>query len=869
MALDAGQRLGAYEILDAIGAGGMGEVYRARDTRLNRDVAIKVASEKFSERFEREARAIAALNHPNICTLYDVGPNFLVMELVEGESPKGPMPFEEALTIARQVASALEAAHEQGIVHRDLKPGNIKVKPDGTVKVLDFGLAKVGPRTTSVEAPENSPTISMAATQAGMILGTAAYMSPEQARGKNVDKRADIWAFGVVLYELLTGKRLFEGEDLTETLAAVVKEKPDLSDVPVQVRRVLERCLEKDPKKRLRDISGVELLLEQPATVPQAVASLPRQRARWLWPAVAGVAIVGLAVLAFVHVREKQPVAQVLRYVIEPTSAIVPRQMALSPDGRHIAMIGTGERGVQLWTQALDALQPQPLPGSNGASYPFWSPDGRQIGFFAEGKLKKIAITGGPAISLCNAQDARGGSWNQDGVIIFATVGSVLKRVGMAGGEPVPLFPGSASGNGHRFPQFLPDGRHFVYLDSDGKPPGIYLASLDANPASQNSRQLLGDDSNAQYVPPLERSSVGHLLFVRQQTLMAQPVDSDTMKLSGDAFVVAEQISRGQTPGYYYFSVSGNGILVHQSGASGTRQDTWLDRNGKPIGTIGGWYTTSGRLALSPDGTRLVTERDSIPNGDLWITELDRATESRLTLGEARLSMAPVWSPDGTKVVFAASITGRNGVLNLYQRAADGTGQNELLLESNVPKIPTDSYGQYIVFRQATSGRTGFDLFALPMSGDKKPIPLLNSEFNEVMGTVSPDGRWLAYASDKTGIYEVYVRPFAPGKPATGEWQVSLGDGRDPHWRGDSRELFFVTSTRKMMAVDVRAAGDSFVRGTPRELFAMPYVTASVTLTRYAVTKDGQRFMMAAELTGSATTDPIYVTVNWLAGISK
>src|SRR5262245_11182160 len=420
MSLDAGQKLGAYEILHAIGIGGMGEVYRARDTRLSRDVAIKITSEKFSERFEREARAIAALNHPNICTLYDVGPDFLVMELVEGEAPKGPMPLDEALKVARQVASALEAAHEQGIVHRDLKPGNIKVRPDGTVKVLDFGLAKVAPRTASGEATENSPTISFVATQAGMILGTAAYMSPEQARGKNVDKRTDIWAFGVVLYELLTGKRLFEGEDLTETLASVVKEKPDLTDVPAHVRRLLERCLEKDPKKRLRDISSVELLLEeQPTPSTQAVSSRPRQRARWLWPAVAGVAVLGFAALAFVHFREKQSLAQVLRFTIEPPGAVVTRQMALSPDGRHIAMAGTGELGLQLWVQALDELQSQPLPGTNGASYPFWSPDGRQIGFFADGKLKKIAIGGGPATSLCNAPEALGGSWSREGVIIF------------------------------------------------------------------------------------------------------------------------------------------------------------------------------------------------------------------------------------------------------------------------------------------------------------------------------------------------------------------------------------------------------------------------------------------------------------------
>ena len=507
MPLNPGTRLGNYEVLAMVGAGGMGEVYRAHDSRLGRDVAIKTSAAQFTERFEREARAVAALNHPNICTLHDVGPNYLVMEYVDGESPKGPLPLDEALRIARQIANALDAAHEKGIVHRDLKPGNIKVKADGSVKVLDFGLAKtMAPGTGGLESADasHSPTISLAATQAGMILGTAAYMAPEQARGKSIDKRVDIWAFGVVLYELLTGERLFEGEDMTETLASVVKQQPDLTKVPQQVRKLLGKCLEKDPKKRLRDIGDVWELLAEPAPALPSTTTTSTARFRFAPWIVAAVLAAGLTAISWRHFRESPPPEHVLRYTIPGPEDVTILSFAVSPDGRNVAISG-GISKRQLWLYPLNSLQGKPLASTEDATYPFWSPDSRNIGFFAQGKLKRIAVSGGPSQTIAAAPNGAGGSWNSDGTIVFAPSfnGNEMQRVQAAGGETSNVIKTTVPAAG---PVFLPDGRHFLYtqVSRGQEEAGIYFASLDG----KENRRILADLSTVIFVP-----SAGQKLF--------------------------------------------------------------------------------------------------------------------------------------------------------------------------------------------------------------------------------------------------------------------------------------------------------------------------------------------------------------------
>lgn len=505
MTISAGMRLGPYEIIAPIGKGGMGEVYRALDPRLGREVAIKVSAEQFSERFEREARAIAALNHPNICQLYDVGPNYLVMEYVEGAEPRGPMPVEEALRIAKQIADALEAAHEKGIVHRDLKPANIKVKQDGTVKVLDFGLAKVATPSGAATDPSNSPTLTIAATEAGMILGSAGYMSPEQARGKEVDKRADIWAFGVVLYQMLTGERLFEGDTVSDTLAAVLRKEPDFERVPVKVRRLVTRCLEKDPKKRLRDIGDAWQLLEEPSARMEA----PR-RSKLPW-AIAAVLLIALGGLSFVHFREMPPAPMAMRLPIALPGFRSFYSLALSPDGGTLAFNALPAVGLgQIYLRSLDSSDIRPLSGTVGARTPFWSSDGRSLGFFLGGKLKIVSASGGPAQTLCDSGLGSGGTWNRDGVILFANaVSNQIVRVSAAGSTCIPLLKPTNNAR-YSAPEFLPDGDHFLYVSDGGgeeSQAGVYLGSLE-NP---EGRRILADQSSVLYAPP--QSPIKSLIF--------------------------------------------------------------------------------------------------------------------------------------------------------------------------------------------------------------------------------------------------------------------------------------------------------------------------------------------------------------------
>jgi predicted Ser/Thr protein kinase len=670
MSLSAGDRVGPYEILALIGAGGMGEVYQAHDTRLRRDVAIKVSAERFSERFETEARAIASLNHPNVCTLHDVGPNYLVMELVEGQTlaeriADGAIPLDEVLAIAKQIADALEAAHEKGITHRDLKPGNIKIKPDGVVKVLDFGLAKMGGTPTAKS--DNSPTLTMSATQAGVILGTAAYMSPEQARGKPVDKRADIWAFGVVLYEMLTGKRLFQGEDLTDTLASVVKDAPRLDEVPASVRRLLGKCLEKDPKKRLRDIGDVWGFLEDE---PASQRSAPRGIAGWI---VAAMFAVAAGALAFTHFREKPPVAELVRFQIPAPEKenFGTRGFALSPDGRRLAFLVRSESGVdQLWVRALDTLLARPLAGTEGATGPFWSPDSRSIAFGVEGKLKKVDASGGPPQTLCDLPPGMGavpvsGAWNRDGVMIFEAFPHLMRCEAGGVASVLTTADNSRGERSHTSPAFLPDGRHFVYLAGSlaTLTSSIRVGSLDAKPEQQPSERLASTDSTRGFVyapsqePEPSSSSLGYLLLVRAGSIMAQPFNARKLALTGEAALIADDLGDHGT-----YSASMTGVLAYQASTYG-RPLTWVDRKGNPGDAPPGIPSYVNAWNLSPDGTRMAGVVTPIGEG-IRLYNFSLGNSSRFTSGSNN-DQSPVWSKDGSRIIF---VSFRDGVWNVVQK---------------------------------------------------------------------------------------------------------------------------------------------------------------------------------------------------------
>ena len=879
MPLSAGERLGPYEILEQIGAGGMGEVYRAHDTRLRRDVALKVSHQQFTERFEREARAIAALNHPNICSLFDVGPNFLVMEYVEGEAPQGPIPLEEALRIARQIADALSEAHEKGITHRDLKPANVRIKPDGTVKVLDFGLAKMSEPKEGASGAQatQSPTLSMAATQAGMILGTAAYMAPEQAKGKPVDRRADIWAFGVVLHELLTGRRIFEGEDVTETMAAVVLKEPQWDGVPVEVRRLLKKCLEKDPKKRLRDIGDVWELLDEPATrteSPPQVENLPRPK--WPW-AVAGVMTLALAALAFLHFRETPPPEHILSYTLTPPDGVQNiHSFAVSPDGRTIVMAAAVNGKRQLWQRPLDALQWQPMPSTDGGAYPFWSPDSRNIAFFAGGKLRRIAASGGPSQPVCDAADGRGGSWNRDDVIVFSPTpqDTAVQRVPAGGGVPVDV---TRTKGVYRFPRFLPDGRHFLYLVSGSTPEknGTYVSTLDGT----ENRRVLADNSSVEFALSAA-GRLGHLLFIRENTLMAQPFDSGNTQLAGDVYPVGEGVNFTSVNNFAPVTASGNGVLLYWTGggggAGGTNQIVWYDRTGKLLETV----VPPGPVlmpAISPDEKTIAFSRgdSGSANRDIILRDLGRQNDRRLTT-DASANITPFFSPDGDRVVFRSNRDGHLG--DLYQRASTGSGRDELLLSTPGAKM-VDHWsrdGRFMVYTEQDP-KAKNDLWVLPMGPDGKPsgkpMPFVHSEFNEGHGQLSPDSRWMAYTSDKTGQPEVYVQPFPS---ADNELRISTGGGQQPRWRGDGKELFYATPDGKLTAVTVTAmpGPKPFLKaGAPLALFDAHFSSQTQNFFNYDVTADGKRFLVAANPSAASSagpsTPPLTVRVNWNAGIQK
>jgi serine/threonine protein kinase/Tol biopolymer transport system component len=870
MTLSAGNLLGPYEILEPIGAGGMGEVYKARDTRLDRIVAIKISNERFTERFELEARAVAALNHPNICTLHDVGPNYLVMEYIEGESPKGPMSLDEALRIARQIADALEAAHERGITHRDLKPANIKIKPDGTVKVLDFGLAKLA--ATSSGSGERSPTFTIGMTEAGMILGTASYMAPEQARGKATDKRADIFAFGVVLHEMITGKRLFGGEDAGEMLAKVIRDEPDLSDAPPSVHRLLVECLQKDPRKRLRDIGDVWRLLEgAPAAVASgALEPAPPRKAQWLWPAAAAVLLLSTGALAFVHFREKPPVAVPVRFEILPPPKTTLNTFSISPDGRKLVFDARGADGRNsLWLRQMDSLQLRELPGTEGVNLgAAWSPDSQSVAFMAAGNLKKLDIAGGSPQNLATyTNPAAGISWSRQDVILFGSAG-VINRVSASGGEasPVTAVDSKQGDVAQIYPFFLPDGKDFLYyrVMSSKDSSGVYTGSLDAKPAEQGQKRLFVSGAGAVYVAPSAGSgaSGGYLFFLRGEALMAQPFDVGRLELTGRAVQVADRVSTNTFGGL--FSISSNGVLAHAATGGEKRQLTWYDREGKVVGHTGE-SATRDELELSPDGTQVAEGRmDDRGTWVVWMLDLARGTNTRLSF-EAGGGSA-TWSPDGTQIV---SAPGGGQSADLYRKPANGAGQGEVLFHSDEIKTPDDwsRDGRFIIFMQREKN-AGTDLWVLPMEGDRKPVPYMMTPFNEAQAKFSPDGHWVVYTSNESGKREVYVQPFPVA--TGGKWPVSNGGGSQPRWSRDGKELFYFAPDSTLMAVSVTTTGGTFQPGVPKALFRAPILGGAGGgaggAWRWDISPDGKRFLINTAL-DEATASPVTIVLNWQSAV--
>jgi Tol biopolymer transport system component/predicted Ser/Thr protein kinase len=838
-------RLGPYQIEGLIGQGGMGKVYKARDTRLGRTVAIKTSSTRFNERFEREARAVAALNHPHICQLYDVGPDYLVMEYIEGTPLKGPLPVDRALKYGEQILDALDAAHRKGIVHRDLKPGNILLSKQG-IKLLDFGLAQIA-------AGPGDATITQM-TQTGAVMGTPAYMAPEQREGRQADARSDIYSFGCVLHEMLTGKRA------TADGAAVA---PPLEDI-------LRTCLEADPDERWQSARELKHALRWTAAAKPVTAAPARS---WLgiagWIA-AGAFAVG-AVWAGLHYRQPPAAAPVaFRFQIPFTGApATSGAFALSPDGHQLAFTAVGPDGIRrLWIRALDSLEVRPLPGADVSQQAnplvFWSPDSRFIAFDAGRRLRRIDISSGVAQTICELPGLEvGGSWNKDGVIILGNDSprGGLLRVSAAGGTASPLTKVDPSRNErvHALPSFLPDGRHFLYYRNSTTPEnaGTYAGSLDADPGKQDSRQLLAAVS-ALYAPSTD-SSPGHLLFLRDGILLAQSFDATRLQLSGEPLPVAEQV--GNIIAYGLFSTSTNGILAYRTRAQDF-QLTWLDRQGNAMSRVWepGAYDS---LAVSPDGTRAAVSRSSAVQGvtasNLWLLDLARGTNKRFTSSVGR-NDHPVWSPDGSRIVFVSSREGgATSSQNLYQKPASGAEDETVLFRSGEAKVPTSwsGDGRFLLYTVADP-KTKNDIWVLSMDGDHRRTRLLGTEFSESQAQFSPDSRWIAYTSDASGRNEVYVRGF----PEAGEdFVVSRGGGHSPRWRGDGKELYYISFDGKMMAVEV-AAGRAIQPGTPKALFL-----ASSALPEWNATADGKRFLFAVPV--EQTQSPFTVVSNWMAALKK
>jgi len=898
MPLTIGQSFGSFHVLSQLGAGGMGEVYKARDTQLDRDVALKVLPDTFAAdperlaRFEREAKTLASLNHPNIAHLHGIertgGTRALVMELVQGEDlaariARGPLALPDAIPIARQIADALEFAHDLGIVHRDLKPANVMVRADGAVKVLDFGLAKALATDSAGADPTNSPTLT-AQTQFGMILGTAAYMSPEQARGKVVDKRADIWAFGVVLFEMLTGERLFKGDETSDVLAAVLRQDIDWTRLPfgtpLRLRRVLNRCLDRDPKTRLRDIgeARVELARLERGT-PDDLASaigLPAQLARRSLRVVLGwgVAAIAIAIATVLAIWLSASAARtdasrsVRLTFLAPDNVVAEAGGALiSPDGQKLLFTGRGADGRRvLWLRLLDSLEANPLPDTDDAIEPFWSPDSKAIAFAAQGKLKRLDLGEARARPLTDAARSNGGTWNTSGTIVFCPdYRSVLYRVSDSGGPRTPVTvpdPGIGSLD-HRYPYFLPDGRHFLYSSARK----VMVGLLD----STETKVLMPDFAPALYAQP------GWLIYVRNGTLVAHAFDADRLELTGEPIPISAEPLGGGWPQGARASASDTGVLVIQHAAQYSYQLGWYDRSGKSISVFGPMRMVSvpELPRLAADDSRVLVQRSdpATQNQDLWIGNLARATFDRFTTDPTLEQMA-FWSLDGRSVIANAR---RNSVQGIYRIPA-GSGETQLITTGTVFPADVSPDGKWLFFLQRGE-TTRQDIWVQAAADDasaataRPPRNIIHSEADESQLVVSPDSRWLAYASDINGIYDVYVRRLEADGSVSGETRVSDGGGVQPSWSHDGRALFYVNASKgylsaEMIEVPVTPSTSKLEFGPAKPLFKMPMLPIQMGVRDHDLTHDDKRFVIGRVM-GDARATPATIVLNWMAGIGK
>jgi Tol biopolymer transport system component len=857
-----GTKVSHYEITGHLGSGGMGAVYRARDTKLKRDVAIKVLPSEVAQdperlaRAQREGEVLASLNNPHIAQIYGRedanGTPCLILEYVDGQTLQeriqaGPIPVHEALELAGQIADALQAAHELGIVHRDLKPANIKITSAGEVKVLDFGLAKI-PDLARSGALSHSPTMVGTATGAGTILGTSAYMSPEQAKGKGADARSDIWAFGIVLYEMLTGKMAYPGETVVEILGGVLKADPDWtalpSATPPLIVLLLRHCLQKEPNRRLRHIADARFQIEEAQHEP-VMAAAPAGRARkgrdrLLW-ITAILAIAAVSMLAALSLRRWPADAPEMRVQIASPAGTDLISFVISPDGRNVVFWATKGGRTQLWRRPIDSETAQLMAGTENATYPFWSPDSKSVAFFADGQLKRTDIAGGIAQPITSAPQARGGTWGIDGTILFSPANTQpLHRVASGGGQAVPaLRLDPPRQTDQRFPQFLPDGRHFIFF-AEGTPEstGVYRGSLD----SMETSRLFDSDSAAVFLPP------GYVGFARQRTLLAQRLDPKNFEVVGDPFPLADRVSVG-SPNSYYLGASASmaGALAYQRPPI-ERRLVWLTRSGQNAGSLGEPDAAEPSVArISPDGRTVALTRTVNGKWEVWLIDAVRGVPRHFTSGSP--SEEPVWSNDGNRIAFGSE---PKGVVDLYEKAVGSAGTETLLAASSEHKHANDwsPDGRFIVYTNQ-SAKNGYDIWALPLFGDRKPFPIAQMPFNEVNARFSPDGHWIAYQSNETGRDEIVIQPFpGPGAPST----VSSTGGTSPQWRRDGRELFYLALDNRLMAAPVTLNGQKVDVGIPVSLFSVR------PQSEYAALPDGQRFLI-----NTITEDVANITLilNW------